>query len=112
MYLAWGILKHEDNEGEGEKEKGEEVYITGEIEAWMYTPTLPPASLLRLPMSMSLRASLAILVTPVLQSRGTVAAVFFAVVRSGLKLRFLIVPRRSYYLLIRSFWDQHQTRQQ
>lgn len=32
-----------------------------------------------------------------------------AVVITGLKLRFLIAPMRSYYLLIRSFWDQHQT---
>ena len=43
----------------------------------MYTPIFPLASLLRLPMSMSLRASLAILVTPVLQSPGIVAVVFF-----------------------------------
>ena len=32
-----------------------------------------------------------------------------AVVITWLKLRFLITPMRSYYLLIRSFWDQHQT---
>lgn len=32
-----------------------------------------------------------------------------AVVITWLKLRFLIAPMRSYYLLIRSFWDQHQT---
>lgn len=111
-HLAQGILKHEDNGGEGGRERDEEVYIKGETEAWMHTPILPLASLLRLPMSLSLRASLAILVTPVLQSLGALTAVFLAAVRRGLKLRFLIAPRRSYYLLIRSFWDQHQTRQQ
>lgn len=82
-----------------------------EEQAWMCTPVLLLASLLRLHTSMSFRASLAILVTPVLQSLGTVTAVFIAAVRRGLNL-ILIAPRRSYYLLIRSFWDQHQTRQQ
>lgn len=67
VYLVQGTLKPEDNEGEGgeEREKEEELYITGETGAWMYTPILPLVC--RLPMRMSFRASLAILVTPVLQ---------------------------------------------
>lgn len=43
------------------------------------------------------------------QCRGDAGLPFSAVVVTGLKLRFLIIPMRSYYLLIRSFWDQHQT---
>lgn len=44
-----------------------------------------------------------------LEARTTVSRALSAVVIMGLKLRFLIAPMRSYYLLIRSFWDQHQT---
>lgn len=34
---------------------------------------------------------------------------FYTVVRRELKFRFLIALLRPYYLLIRSFWEQHQT---
>lgn len=43
------------------------------------------------------------------EARTAVSQALSAVVITGLKLRFLIAPMRSYYLLIRSFWDQHQT---
>lgn len=98
---------HEDNEGEGGRERDERCILLKPG----CTPH-PPSSFPPQATHEHVFVSLAILVTPVLQNLGTVAAVFFAAVRRGLKLRFLIAPRRSYYLLIRSFWDQHQTQQQ